>query len=746
MKNLKIVIPVFLILLITLFSFYPCLKNNFTNWDDNLYVTENKAIRSVSLENLKHISVSFFITHYQPVTIFSYLLDYHFFKLNPFGYHLTNLILHLLNCLLVFWLIYMLTGKIAIACLVALGFGIHPIQAESVAWISERKNLLYAFFYLGAIISYLNYLGKEEKLKYYYSCLALFSLSLLSKSMALTLPLVLLSLDYLLARKIDRKLFMEKIPFFVLSLLFGLIALAGGRLAKVFFDENSYSLFTRLTGAAYDIIFYLGKIFLPVKFSVLYPYTEIKNNPLYLYSFALVIILFVIAAISMRYSRKIIFGVGFFCLTIFPALRFLPLDDVLVADRYVYLPVIGIFYLAAEGLFWLYCRPARYIRLARGILVSGLVLAVIFLTFSTRQRSRVWKDSVSLWNNVLANYPNIAAAYNNRGEALMGRGQFQEAYADFKLAMQVAVKPLYNPTYKYYYLNLGDSLRALGKNQEAIAIFTQLIKEEEDYFNRVDLGKSNKQKNSVMIFNRLAVEAGAYLALANIEDSLGNKNQAAALYTKVTELGNRWSNTGIQERTGSLSSFALATVKTKLYAYDALGILYAQQGREQEAQNMFFKAMAIDPAYEPAYSALAGIYKASGRKKELEALYKKAVVNHVDLLEAYYYFGNLFVDAQQDRQAIPFYRKVIELDPSFKAAYVSLGNAYLTTGRNKAAITWFKKALKLDPRLAVAHNNLAAAYYYAQEYDLAVGHSDQAAALGYTVNPKFLELLKPYKK
>lgn len=190
MEKLRIIIPVFLILVIVIVSFYPCLQNKFTNWDDDLYVTDNKTIQSAGPAKLKNIFTTLFIAHYQPVTVLSYALEYHFFKLDPFYYHLTNLILHLLNCLLVFWLIYLLSNSLLVAALTAVFFGIHPLQAESVAWISERKNLLYAFFYLGAMISYIYYLSRAKKLKYYIFCLSLFILSLLSKSAAVTLPLV----------------------------------------------------------------------------------------------------------------------------------------------------------------------------------------------------------------------------------------------------------------------------------------------------------------------------------------------------------------------------------------------------------------------------------------------------------------------------------------------------------------------------------------------------------------------------
>jgi protein O-mannosyl-transferase len=729
LKKSKIIISIFLILIVTLISFYPSLKNSFINLDDNLYVTENKAIRSITLSNLKNISSSFFITHYLPVTIFSYLLEYHFFKLNPFNYHLTNLILHLLNCLLVFWVIYMLSGRISISCLTALLFGIHPMQVESVAWISERKNVLYAFFFLGAMVSYLYYLRKDRKLKYYFFCLGLFLLALLSKSMAMTLPLILILLDYFTSRKINLAVLIEKIPYFFLSLIFGLIALFGGYLSKVFYYENSYGLLARLIGASHDIIFYLNKLLLPTKLSFLYSYFEIKNNLFCLSLFVVVIILLAAVIISSRYSKKIILGSGLFLLTIFPSIRFLPLEEVLVAERYVYLSAIGIFYLFAQGCSWLYERKIKYYRFIRFLLVSALALMVILLSFLTWERNHVWKDSLSLWNNVLERHPDIASAYNNRGVFFLSKGEYSKALSDFELAIKTKTKYPNNPTfkyystYKYYYINLGNSLRALGRNQEAMAVFEQLIKEAEEYFSLLQLNNLPGSKNKVIVCNRKAIEAEAYFNLANIKDLLGDKHKAITLYLRAIELDPR-----------------------NQYAHDCLGTLYLSLDRKEEARIEFLKVIEIDSTYNPAYVQLAQIYKTLGQKEKLVLLYKKSIANNLDFFDAYYYIGNLYADAQKDKDAILLYNRAIEINPGSKEVCVGLGSSYLTIGRNKEAITWLKKALELDPNLAVAHNNLAAAYYYAQEYDLAIKHSDQAIKLGYIITPKLLELLKPHRK
>ena len=541
MKKFKIIISIFLILIVTLAAFYPSLKNNFTNWDDDLYVTGNSAIRSITLANLKNISTSFFATHYQPVTILSYLLEYHFFKLNPFNYHLTNLILHLLNCLLVFWVIYLLTGRISVACLTALLFGIHPMQVESVAWISERKNVLYAFFFLGAMTSYLYYLRKEKALKYYFFCLSLFILALLSKSMAMTLPLVLLGLDYFTSRKINPAVFIEKIPYFFLSLIFGLIPFLGGYLSKSVYTYtiSTYGLLTRLKGISHDIIFYLNKLCFPVRLSALYPYAEIKNNPLHLYSLVAVIILLAGIIISRRYSKKVILGSGLFLMMVFPVIRFLPLEEILAADRYIYLPAIGIFYLFAEGFIWLYRRRAGYYHFTRIFLVIVLAAVVIFLGCSTWKRSRVWKDSLSLWNDVLENYPDIFLPYKKRGEYLFSQGEYEKARSDFITALNL------DSNCCEAYFNLAILCNSSGNYNDAIRLANKALQINPAYLKTYNLltvlyGKIGKHSVAIDICKNLikikpdSVEA--YFNLCSAYGNLGNFQEAIVYGEKAVAI------------------------------------------------------------------------------------------------------------------------------------------------------------------------------------------------------------------
>lgn len=511
--NHKSIIAIFLILIIVFTVFCPSLKNSFVNWDDVNFVTANPIIRSLSFANIaKAFSVSI-LGDYLPVTIISYTLEYQFVKLNPFPYHLTSLILHLLNCLLVFWLIYIISGgKIPVALLTAILFGIHPLQVESVEWISERKNVLYAFFFLGSMISYLYYLRRNKSVKYYCFSLFLFFMSFLSKSMAITLPLVIFLLDYWFRRKRDKIIFLDKIPYFALSLFFVIIAITSAYRAGIIRHEDHYSLFNLLSVIFYGVVFYLNKIVLPLKLSCCYPFYGTCNIFVYLYSFFLTAILIYGVILSGKYTKKIIFGSIFFFITILPALQLIPNGEVVVADRHVYISAIGIFYFISEGFFWLYSRKTNHFRLLRTLILVILIGLISFLMVLTWRRSGVWKDSLSLWNDVLANYPNTITAYINRGQYFFYNNEYDKAIFDSICAMYLSYK--YNQSVKYrrYFLHLGNLYRANGRNTEAVIIFENMIK-----------------------LNPLDDEACFNLANINSE-ILFNKKKTIALYKKAIEI------------------------------------------------------------------------------------------------------------------------------------------------------------------------------------------------------------------
>jgi tetratricopeptide (TPR) repeat protein len=435
MKNHKIILSLCLILAIPAISFFPCLKNDFLNWDDQQYVTENKMIMEWSWRNIETIFDSIYMGHYHPLTLLSYALEYRFFKLNPFAYHLTNLILHLMNGLLVFWLIWMLKGGVLTSLVVSLLFGIHPLHVESVAWISERKDLLCSFFFLGSLVVYLTYL-KTRRMRAYFLSLFLFLLSLLSKSMAVTLPLVLVLCDYLFDRKFDRKSLIEKIPFLVMAFIFVIIASFALRSSGMVDSKSSFSFFKNLLIMSEVLTSYFSKLILPIKLSCLYPSIQ-EIGGVWPYVSLTTIIGFLIAGILLgRYNKTITFGTLFFFITILPVL------------------------------------PIKIVKPILAILLIGILGTFSFLTW---ERCQVWKDSISLWSNVLKNYPNIPVAYNNRGEVYLRRGDYDKAISDYDQALRI--NPNFDKAYNLYlYDNRGSAYLMKGDYERAIADYDQALR------------------------------------------------------------------------------------------------------------------------------------------------------------------------------------------------------------------------------------------------------------------------------
>lgn len=407
MKRNQIIIFAIFILLVVFASFSPALNSGFVGGgDDDKYVVGNLLIRDLSWPGIKNIFSSIHYGGlYKPLTVLTFAIEYHFFKLDPYIYHLTNVILHLLNVLLVFWLILLVSRKAWVAFIVALFFGIHPLHVESVAWVSERKDVLYSLFFLSGIIAYI-YSLKEKSRRYHYLAFCLFILSLLAKPMGLTFPFILLLCDYILYNKIGGDNLKKKAVFFIVSAIFLVLNLNFA--SRYAIRPSSFVFFDNIFIASYALAFYLSKIMLPIKLCVLYPYPQKIGNLLpfiFLVSPLIVLILAGAVIISKRYTRKIIFGSFFFLFCLFPALQLIPTGNAIVADRYAYLSSIGIFYILAEFILWLYQRKLRNAPIIKALSVTGLVMVIAALSFLTWNRCKVWRSADTWFDDVLRSYP-----------------------------------------------------------------------------------------------------------------------------------------------------------------------------------------------------------------------------------------------------------------------------------------------------------------------------------------------------
>ena len=437
-----------------------------------------------------------------------------------------------------------------------------------------------------------------------------FILSLLSKSMAVTLPFILLLLDYLIKRKPGKVMFIDKIPFFCLSLMscfivvFGLIIIGGVRL------EPHYGLFSTLATASYGITFYLTKTLFPLNLSCLYPYNNFEYNPVYLYSIITVIILFIVVFVSLRYTKKLLFGAAFFLITLLPVLQFIPNSSIIVADRYTYIPSIGIFFIFSTLIYWVYSKISKQ-GIIKAILVIILTCIIGILSILTYNRCKVWYDGITLWSDVLKKYPNFVTALNNRGNLFAMNNEHDSALIDFKKA--VSIKSEYKES-RNAYLSLANLYRQTGEIDEAIIVLQEAL---------------NKSPNDAEIFYNLGI---VY--------SFMNKGTAVAYYKKAIKL----------------NPLHTAT-------YYNLGSLYIELGDREGAITMLKKAIKINPDFTIAYAQLAKLYNNPARTEELVYLYKEAIRRNLDFFDAYYYIGNLYQESGRDREAMVLYKRALQIDP-----------------------------------------------------------------------------------
>ena len=464
-----------LILLLTLIVFIPAFNNGFTNWDDPTYILDNPLIRQFNFDTIRNIFSEPYFGNYQPLHILSYALEYQLYQLNPVGYHVTSVIMHLITTALVYRFIFLLCGNSTITIIATLLFGIHPMHVESIAWAAERKDMLYAGFFLGSLIMYLQYLKSELKIKYLIFAFLLFTLSIFSKAMASSLPPVLVLLDFYYKRKFSSKLVMEKIPFFALAIVFGLIsAITASSTGQV--SLHVFNLFERIIIANFNLLTYCFKLLIPFNFSAFYPYPQRVEGmlPFYFYIAPFIVIALAILILkSVKKTSVIIFGAGFFVACIILVLQLFPVGPTIISERYTYLPSIGFFFVCGYFI-------DQIIRQKPGMKTAiYFVLSIycLYLSVATYKRNDVWKDSISLWTNVLNQFPHVGTALNNIGNVYgKERGDLDKALEYFNKSIQ------YDPGYENAYANRGIVFCMKGNLTDGIRDFSKAIELKPGYY------------------------------------------------------------------------------------------------------------------------------------------------------------------------------------------------------------------------------------------------------------------------
>ncbi len=432
----------------TFLCFLSAIQFQFTNWDDQFLVTQNLLIRSFTFPNLIAMFTSFSVNHYHPLVTLSYAIEYALVGLQPWLYHCTNIIIHAANAMLVVMLLQMLCGDKIISLVGGLVFAFHPLRVESVAWVAERKDVLSAFFILLALIMYIR--SRNSSSPYNLVVVLVFMLAaLLSKAIAVVLPVLFLLYDYYYDGKITKQMVMEKIPFFILSLLFGIIAVIAQYSTGARASDPHFHIFQSLFLSFYDIVFYTEKIFLPFNLSPVYPYPEMIHASYPMLFWLSPVCVLIIAYLLFRFhsSRLLLYAVFVFLITLLPVLQFVPVGRAFAADRFTYLPSIGYSLLIGMGVSFLWKQFRSAWGKASVAVVLLSVLAIFFVM--TQKQLMVWQNSVTLWSRVLHYYPTYAEAYNNRGVALAEAGMIPQATLDMNEAVKL------DSTNAEYFVNRG---------------------------------------------------------------------------------------------------------------------------------------------------------------------------------------------------------------------------------------------------------------------------------------------------
>lgn len=461
--------PVFWIafgLIATFLAYLPVFHCDFTNWDDNLYITQNLLIRSFKPEYVIHWFTQPFQGLYQPLVLLSLASDYAINGLDPFVFHLTNLILHLLNTLLVYFFIRKLTGNRFMAVVVMLLFGLHPLHVESVAWVTERKDMLYAFFFLISLNFYLGY-SKNRKPGQYIFTVLFFILSLLSKASAVTLPFVLILIDYYQQRKLtDRKVILEKLPFLVLAAGFGVANLIFHYQFGSLANYSNLSLPARFFLASKGLMYFLSKTVWPSDLSVYNSLPVAMNSELILECIFYILLLLISTFVLYKMNKRIlIFGALFFILAI-GLFLVPPGEPVIASERYSYIASIGLFIIIAHIFRELKDKKS-------GNLVGVLSVLAIYLGFlgaRTLQQTQIWENSYTLWNHVINVRGETFLALLERGNLERQQGDYQAALKDYSRAIDL------NPHYYKTYDRRGNLFLLLENYPAAITDFTKSLK------------------------------------------------------------------------------------------------------------------------------------------------------------------------------------------------------------------------------------------------------------------------------
>jgi tetratricopeptide (TPR) repeat protein len=651
-----------LLALMTIVLYWPAMRCDFINLDDPDYVTENPHVQGgLTWEAAKWAFTNTEqASYWAPLTWLSHMLACQFFGLNPWGHHLINVLLHATNTALVFLVFQRMTRATWRSLMLAALFGWHPLRVESVAWVAERKDVLSTLFWMLTLLAYVKHVEssqvRDSKSKVWYgAALVMFVFGLMSKAMLVTLPCVLLLLDYWPLERFKPgsvwRLVREKIPFFALAAMMSVVTFVVQKQGGAVKAVEYLALGARVGNALISYCRYLEKIFWPTDLAVFYPHPGFW--PLEQVLLAGVFLCGISVLLFMKRGRYpyLLMGWLWFVGTLVPVIGLVQVGGQAMADRFTYVPSLGVLIVTIWGAYEL-AKGRHYHLIAMSVSGSAAIILCLALT---RQQLGYWKDSETLFRHALKVTKNNYIAYNNVGDALLDKGQAEEAMSQFQEAIRL------NPSFAEAHYNLGIVFFKKSQTGEAMSQFREAIRLKPDY-------------------------AEAHNNLGTALLNRGQTDNAVSQFQETIRLKPDYAG-----------------------AHFNLGVALFNQGQTEEAISQFQEATRLKPDYAEAHINLGVALLNKGQTGEAISQYQEAIRLKPDYAEAHYNLGVAFLNQGQTNRAISQFQEAIRLKPDDAPTHNNLGIALGKKGQIDGAISQFREAIRLKPDDADAQSNLAEA-------------------------------------
>jgi tetratricopeptide (TPR) repeat protein len=688
--------------IITLALYLPSLRNHFLDYDDQQYVTENPHVRAGLTFKGFVWAFGYHASNWHPLTWLSHMLDCQLYGLHPAGHHLTNVLLHTANTILLFLVLNRMTRALWRSLFVAALFGWHPLHVESVAWIAERKDVLCGFFWMATLWAYARYAANEspatEKLeirnpksernpKHWYALtLFLFGFALMSKPMAVTLPFVLLLLDYWPLRRIQSpitdykllfRIFFEKVPFLVLAAVVSILTLIAQNRGYAVVSTAGLTVSTRVVHALVSYLHYLDATFLPRHLAVYYPYqTVVPAAEVGITIVALTLL----TAIAVRFGRQqpyLLVGWLWFLGTLVPVIGLIQVGDQAWADRYTYLPLVGLF----VAIVWTIPeKVGRGVLTAPVMVVIGIGTALLALT---SLQLRYWKSTRTLFEHTMSVTRSNYMAITLLGSLSAKEGKLDEAIEHYKTALN------WKPAYPEVHFFLGNALDQQGKLDEAIAEYKQALwsrpmQEQTHIFLGAALAKK-QQLQEAAVHYRAALQM-------NPESAVAHNNLARLLQTQ-----------GMLDEAIEHYSAALAFDPALAQAHNNLGVLMLMRGKTAEGARELQEALRLNPADPETEYNLAVALNQQRDWSHAADLLAKTVQKRPNDANAHYQIALALSHLQKTREAMSHYASALLIQPDFAdaldgLAWILVTNSDPALRNGKEALPMSEKACELTGR------------------------------------------------